>query len=88
MLVLTRKVNESIIIGDDIEIRVVGFKGSGDQAVVRLGVKAPRSVSIHREEVYREIQAENRRAAAASIQGVEEFLSLWSKNGETGRKPR
>lgn len=59
MLVLTRKVDESIIIGDDIKITVVDVRG--DQ--VKIGIDAPRSVSVHREEVYQEIQEENRRAA-------------------------
>ena len=59
MLVLSRKKNESIRIGDDIEIVVVDIKG--DQ--VKLGIKAPRDISVHRAEVYEEIQRENREAA-------------------------
>lgn len=59
MLVLTRKRDESIIIGDDIKITVVDVRG--DQ--VKLGIEAPRSIPVHREEVYREIKEENRRAA-------------------------
>lgn len=59
MLVLTRGKNESIVIGDNIEISVIEI--SGDQ--VRLGIKAPKSVSIHRKEVYLEIQNENKKAA-------------------------
>ena len=59
MLVLTRRRDESIIIGDDIKITIVDVRG--DQ--VKLGIVAPRSVAVHREEVYREIQEENRRAA-------------------------
>lgn len=59
MLVLTRKRDESIIIGDDIKITVVEVRG--DQ--VKLGVDAPRTISVHREEVYREIQEEIRRTA-------------------------
>ncbi len=84
MLVLTRRVNESIVIGDQIEVTVVSLKGSGDQAVVRLGVKAPRSVSVYREEIYREIQAENQRASGATAAGVRELLQMWPKNGEKG----
>ncbi|HHW13568.1 MAG TPA: carbon storage regulator CsrA [Firmicutes bacterium] len=61
MLVLTRKIDESIIIGDDIRITVVEVRH--DQ--VKLGITAPRDIPVHREEVYREIQEENRRAAAA-----------------------
>ncbi len=61
MLVLTRRLNQSIKIGDDIEITVIEVRG--DQ--VRLGVAAPRDVSVHRKEVYLQIQQENRAASAA-----------------------
>lgn len=59
MLILSRKTNESIMIGDQIEISVVDIKG--DQ--VKLGIQAPRSVKVYRQEVYLAIQAENRAAA-------------------------
>ncbi|MGM0508347.1 MAG: carbon storage regulator CsrA [Fusobacteriota bacterium] len=59
MLVLSRKINESIIIGDDIEIVIVEMKN--DQ--VKLGIKAPRSIPVHRSEVYEEIQLENKKAS-------------------------
>lgn len=62
MLVLTRKIDESIMIGDDVKITVVGVRG--DQ--VKLGIEAPRHIPVHREEIYREIQEENRRAALAA----------------------
>jgi len=55
MLVLARKINESIMIGDDIEIVVIDIKG--DQ--IKLGIKAPRRISVHRKEIYDEIQSEN-----------------------------
>ncbi|MCX8125018.1 MAG: carbon storage regulator CsrA [Spirochaetes bacterium] len=55
MLVLARKINESIMIGDDIEIVIIDIKG--DQ--VKLGIKAPKSVAVHRKEIYEEIQKEN-----------------------------
>lgn len=54
MLILTRRENESIIIGDDIEICVLGINGTS----VRLGIKAPRDISVHREEVYEKIRNE------------------------------
>jgi carbon storage regulator len=60
MLVLTRKLDETIVIGDDIRITVVEVRH--DQ--VKLGITAPRDIPVHREEVYKEIQEENRRAAA------------------------
>ncbi len=62
MLVLTRRANESIMIGDDIVITVLDVRG--DQ--IRIGIRAPRSVAVHREEVYAELQAANRAAASPS----------------------
>ena len=62
MLILTRKSGESITIGDDVKITVVEVKGKQ----VRIGIEAPRSYIIHREEVYICIQEENRRAAKQS----------------------
>jgi len=66
MLVLTRRLNQSIKIGDDIEITVIEVRG--DQ--VRLGVSAPRDVAVHRKEVYLQIQQENRAAAAVDPAGA------------------
>ncbi|MDX9972140.1 MAG: carbon storage regulator CsrA [FCB group bacterium] len=62
MLVLTRKENESIMIGDDVEVKVLDLK----ENQVKLGIVAPRAVSVHRREVYLAIRAENAQAAAAS----------------------
>lgn len=59
MLVLSRQKDETIIIGDDIEITVVDIRGDK----VRLGVSAPKSISVHRKEVYEAIRRENREAA-------------------------
>lgn len=59
MLVLTRKINEKIIIGDNVEIILVDI--GKDQ--VKIGINAPKSVKVHRWEVYEEIQRENREAA-------------------------
>ena len=55
MLILTRRVGESLRIGDDVSVTVLGIKGSQ----VRIGVNAPKSVSVHREEVYDRIDDEN-----------------------------
>ena len=54
MLILTRRVGETLIIGDDVHITVLGVKGHQ----VRLGVNAPKDVSVHREEIYQRIQQE------------------------------
>ncbi len=54
MLILTRRVGETIIIGDDVVVTVLGIRGSQ----VRIGVKAPKEVTVHREEVYQRIQLE------------------------------
>ncbi|NLD49168.1 MAG: carbon storage regulator CsrA [Clostridiaceae bacterium] len=59
MLVLTRKKDQTIVIGDNIEVTILDIQG--DQ--VRVGIKAPKSVSVHRKEIYEEIQEENRKAA-------------------------
>jgi carbon storage regulator len=54
MLILTRRLNESLMIGDEVKITVLGVKGSQ----VRLGIEAPRDVSVHREEIFERILAE------------------------------
>ena len=54
MLILTRRVGETLIVGDEISITVLGVKGNQ----VRVGVDAPRDISVHREEIYYRIQAE------------------------------
>lgn len=54
MLILTRRVGESLIIGDDVVVNILGVKGNQ----VRIGVDAPKEVSVHREEIYDRIQAE------------------------------
>lgn len=55
MLVLSRRRDETIMIGDDIEISIVDIKGD----TVRIGINAPRTVSVHRKEIYEAIRAEN-----------------------------
>jgi carbon storage regulator len=59
MLVLTRKLNEAIQIGDEIEIKVLAI--DGDQ--IKLGINAPKSVEIYRKEIYQDIQKQNSEAA-------------------------
>lgn len=64
MLILSRRVNEKIVIGDDIVVSVVEVRG--DQ--VKLGIEAPRNVKVFRQEVFDAIQEENKKAAASGAQ--------------------
>ncbi|AEV70529.1 carbon storage regulator CsrA [Acetivibrio clariflavus] len=70
MLILTRKRNESIIINDNIEITVVDVQGEQ----VRIGINAPKSVSVYRKEIYLEIQAENKKAAEVKSIDLKDIL--------------
>ncbi len=76
MLVLTRKLEESVMIGDEIEVRVLGIHG--DQ--VRLGFSAPRNVAVFRKEVFEAIQEENRQAAHSGQAGLGEIADSLRKN--------
>lgn len=70
MLVLTRKKNESIVLNDNIEITIVDVQG--DQ--VRIGINAPRNVSIYRKEIFLEIQEENKKAANVKNVDLKDLL--------------
>lgn len=72
MLVLTRKVGEQILIGDDIVITVLDSRGDG----IRIGIDAPRGVKIQREEVLRAVTEANLAAAAADAEGVDALKAL------------
>ena len=68
MLVLTRKVNQSIIISDNVEVVVLEVRGEQ----VRLGIRAPKDVTVHRKEIYEQISAENLGAASVDPKDVPE----------------
>jgi carbon storage regulator len=81
MLVLSRQINESIMIGDSIEVTIVDIKGDK----VRIGIAAPRNVAVHRKEVYLAIQQEN--LAAAQAGGVDTLGDLGNLFGGSGSDP-
>jgi carbon storage regulator len=66
MLILTRRVGETLMVGDDVTVTVLGVKGNQ----VRIGVNAPKEVSVHREEIYMRIQAEKNIQLAAHQQAA------------------
>lgn len=66
MLILTRRAGENVVVGDDIVISVIEVRGDA----VRLGITAPRSLSVHREEVWVELQKANAQAASPSDEAV------------------
>jgi carbon storage regulator len=67
MLVLSRKVNQSIMVGDNVRVVVVAV----DRDQVKLGIEAPREIAVHRSEIYEEIQRSNRSAATAAAPAPE-----------------
>jgi carbon storage regulator len=76
MLVLTRKLSESIRIGDDIIVKVVDL----DSRHVKLGIEAPKSVSVNREEIYERIQKENKAASESKDQNVKNVADAFRKS--------
>jgi carbon storage regulator len=76
MLVLTRKEDESIMIGDNIEIKVLELR----ENQVKLGIEAPRSIPVHRKEIYLSIKSENEEAAR--MESPSEIPVFQSKKGE------
>ncbi len=89
MLVLTRKKDQSIIINENIEITVLDIQG--DQ--VRIGIKAPREVSVHRKEIFLQISEENKKAASTNVKADldnllknSRFAALKKADGDHGAK--
>ncbi len=72
MLVITRKPDQSVMIGTDVEVVVLGITKEG----VRLGIRAPKSVQVHRREVFEAIAEENRAALAATRTPVQDAAAL------------
>jgi len=83
MLTLTRSVGETIRIGDDIEVHVVEVRGG----TVRLGFKAPREVTIHREEVYRQIAEANALAAQVTADSLGALAAFAPVSAEAVAEP-
>ena len=88
MLVLRRKPNETIRIGDDVCITIISVEGG----VVKLGVEAPHRVSVHRGEIFQRIQMENRMAAADLPSRLSNLAKKWRESKlrereEEGRDP-
>lgn len=76
MLVLARKENESIIIGDNIEVQVVNIKGDH----VKIGIKAPKNIKVYRKEIYEEIQKANQEALKIDPKAIKNISDLLRKN--------
>jgi len=81
MLILTRRVGETVMVGDDVTITVLGVKGNQ----VRVGINAPKHIAVHREEIYRRIQSE--KVIDLSEARGESFPSLAVRSGRRGAPP-
>jgi carbon storage regulator len=83
MLVLSRQRDETIMIGDDIEVTVVDIRGDK----VRLGISAPKEIAVHRKEVYEAIKRENREAARVKPEDLPNLGKVGPRPTGIGEKP-
>lgn len=81
MLILTRKVGESINIGNDIKLTIINVDGGQ----VRVGIEAPKDVIIHREEVYNKIIEENRKAAKTTTIDLKAVADNWKHRNKSNQ---
>lgn len=79
MLVLSRRVGESIVIGDDVTVTILEIRGD----VIRVGIDAPRSVTVHRAELLAELESSNRQAASPSDDAVASLSQALRRRPET-----
>ena len=89
MLILTRKVGEALMVGDDVNITVLGVKGNQ----VRIGVSAPKEVAVHREEIYQRIQKEKNQGIKSenenfAFQMDKKYVGYAPSNGEVAERPK
>ena len=82
MLVLSRKPNESIMIGDEVEIKIVEVKGD----YVKLGITAPKSIPVHRKEIFEAIQRENIEAAQSQVEDIDALSNLFDEKKDSSDK--
>jgi len=73
MLILTRRIGETLNIGDDIRVTVLGVRGNQ----VRIGINAPKDVPVHREEIYERIKAEELQKRAEGVHAVRQATRHW-----------